>query len=1829
MEKKSLESVRNKLLDLSKNNSLLNYKHPKVGSIRVIDELPDQIYEVLSNKKSFSFIPVPEPKEEELLEHGFIKVDPDTGEKTYEEEPSAEKWAKQLGLETSYELPVKSGEIVQQKHKDTFLQTLMYAPSLEACLRSIYRRAETAIQESGTNILYLSLGFLEWYESSDSNVKHLAPLFTLPVTLKRKKFDRLKGAFGYELTLKDDSLLTNITLREKLASFDLVLPEIKEETTPEKYFKRINQTIIKHKPKWKIRRQASLIMLNFRKQVMFQDLNPKNWPKGKELQKHSILKLFFGDSQPEHDKGPNEIQEEHQIDTFKDIHETYPLVFDADSSQHSALIEAVNGKNLVIEGPPGTGKSQTIANLIAAELANGKKILFVAEKMAALEVVKKRLDHVGLGDFCLELHSHKTNKQKIIEDLMYRQQKQFSGSGEIKSKIKKYEELKNTLNNYAEKINSNWRNTESTIHEILNKVTRLRKKLNIDPDSFSFPGISGEEFTNAKSEKLFEQTEILKRIFQKVSEQAVNGQICNHYWYGINDSQVSNYQIEILLRNWTEKLSSLNDFWKIVVSDLEFGISSNAQISDIESICNSVSNLPEIDGTEAFSEIRYVASNVSAIEDFIVAYELIHEKLDDLCQNFKSNSVNQPEVLSKLKQIGEHFSQSGFEPQVKVTDIAQINNEILESFKLANEIEDAFEKIRLNVPKELTDSIIVTKEGLLEFSKIIDLINQLPFDLWQHRNDIYDNSDLDQFLPKLGEALEWIQPLNKKLGEYFSIDSVPAINELKENKAILENSGLLSIFSSEWRKAKKALLSLSPKSKPNIKDMIKLLPDLIKYKEGISEIDKLHQETPLLGDFYNGVNTPIDRCVALRNWYKSVRKQYGMGFEERVSIGNVLLKMNRDTAKSIVDMEKQIIESKRSRLISKISSITESIPNEDSLNDSNSVLSGPESPLSVLNEVFTEHLKYLFQILQNEETSISKINNCIFLMEENQQEIEKIKGGEIYKRFVPDHFSFSLKPGEKEHKSLDSLRNTMAISKIAETSPPVMNSLSANYSSSRYKEIKSTCDELKIRIKNESNERSKFIDEGKVNFDEWSESSENLTDQLILKNETAIENLPWLTTWIEFLKLKKKLSNEGFDQIMESLEKFDIDPNQLSETVEFIVYNKLAKEIMSEDTSISGFSGWLHEVYLEKFKECDRELLKLQCENIAYKASRKDVPAGVSTGKVKDLTELGLIMHEAGKQKKHIAIRELLKRAKKSISALKPCFMMSPMSVSQYLKPGEFEFDLVIMDEASQIRPEDSLGSIARGDKLVVVGDTNQLPPTNFFEKLSAEEEEDDNVALGQTESILESVKPIFANRSLRWHYRSRHESLIAFSNKHFYNSNLVIFPSPHGENDDFGIKFNRVNGSFVSQTNSLEAAEIALKALEYMLEKPNESVGIVSMNLKQKEQIEMELEKLIMDKPQFRIAYERNQELEENLFIKNLENVQGDERDVIMISMTYGPETVGGRTMQRFGPINTDLGWRRLNVLFTRAKKRMHIFSSMNSSDIEVNHSSKKGVKALRAFLEYCETGHLHQNEHTGRAPDSDFEISVMEALKEHGYDCEPQLGVAGYYLDLAVKDPSNPGRFLMGIECDGATYHSAKSTRDRDRLRQEILENLGWEIKRIWSTDWFNNPNAPLQPILNRLQKLKTVVVDNEIEENQYCNKHELIKSLPAPEFVNQNVSLNSNTEEIEYMDVNEVSNNIKSNMEDQSDIQDKLWNALKSFDRDKIKKKFPHTAEEKCLLRPEMMEEIMEHLPESREDFLESIPFNLRQETEGDENRLFLDGVLEIVNDAKDNSLREKCC
>jgi very-short-patch-repair endonuclease len=318
---------------------------------------------------------------------------------------------------------------------------------------------------------------------------------------------------------------------------------------------------------------------------------------------------------------------------------------------------------------------------------------------------------------------------------------------------------------------------------------------------------------------------------------------------------------------------------------------------------------------------------------------------------------------------------------------------------------------------------------------------------------------------------------------------------------------------------------------------------------------------------------------------------------------------------------------------------------------------------------------------------------------------------------------------------------------------------------------------------------------------------------------------------------------------------------------------------------------------------------------------------------------------------------------------------------------------------------------------------------------------------------------------------------LIAFSNANFYK-NLIIFPSPYGQSATLGVRATYLaDAVYDNQTNFKEAKRVVDAVVEHIQSRPQDSLGVVTLNIKQRDLIWELLEERLKGVKGADEYRQHWREKEYPLFVRNLENVQGDERDAIIISTTFGKPPGAGVVRQNFGPISRQGGWRRLNVLFTRAKKSVAVITSLRPEDIVVDGATPEGTRALRNYLDYARTGQLTVSQDTGADPDSDFEVAVMDVLRMRGYEVTPQLGVAGYRIDIAVKHPDAPGTYLAAIECDGASYHSALSVRDRDRIRQDILESVGWRgrIWRIWSTDWFRTPRQETEKLLSFLEELR----------------------------------------------------------------------------------------------------------------------------------------------------------
>lgn len=514
--------------------------------------------------------------------------------------------------------------------------------------------------------------------------------------------------------------------------------------------------------------------------------------------------------------------------------------------------------------------------------------------------------------------------------------------------------------------------------------------------------------------------------------------------------------------------------------------------------------------------------------------------------------------------------------------------------------------------------------------------------------------------------------------------------------------------------------------------------------------------------------------------------------------------------------------------------------------------------------------------------------------------------------------------------------------------------------------------------------------------------------------------------------------------------------------------------MVDEEPVIRSFVSAEHEKRIDDFRALDDRFTALTRASIRA-ALCAELPTQES---VTRNSEWGTLRHEMSKKKRHLPLRELLSRIPAALPKLTPCLLMSPLSIAQYLATDACAFDVVVFDEASQIPVWDAVGAIARGKQVVMVGDPKQLPPTSFFDR--AESDLDDEDVEGDLESILdECLGANLPTMNLAWHYRSRNESLIAFSNHRYYDGSLVTFPSPVTE--DRAVSFHHVSGVYEkggARINKPEGKALVADLIA-RLKSPGFSasgltIGVVTFNSEQQALIEDLLDEERRKDPSIEPHFAET--ALEPVFVKNLESVQGDERDIMYFSITYGPDHAGAVSMN-FGPMNRDGGERRLNVAITRARHELRVFSSLKAEQMDLARTQAAGVRDLKHFLEFAERGPRALVEASSGSLggfESPFEAGVAAALAHKGWQLHTQVGVSAFRIDLAVVHPEAAGSYLAGIECDGATYHRSATARDRDKLREQVLRGLGWEILRVWSTDWWIDAEGTLNMLDARLRAL-----------------------------------------------------------------------------------------------------------------------------------------------------------
>ena len=1622
-----LDRLRNKLLDLSTTNRMLSFRHPRASCLRVIDELPEVLFQGLMQGEQLIFEAVEDPSRRDLEAwHASRDQVPRAGETPELRRPDSATWARHLGLHTDYDLPVETDSFLRSpRHDDKKIQTLFYPDELDARIRKIRASARTAIEESGANMLYMAFGFLEWRDQATSKA-HQAPLLLLPVELEREPTKG--GRYRAKVRWTNEELQSNLSLRRKLEEFNIKLPELQENQKLELYLTEIARAV-RHKPDWLVRRYITLGLFEFGKIILYLDLDPERWPSHAPIDAHPLVRMVLEGGENEDDTGGasswgSNIDRSLQSVEFRDL--KLELVDRADSSQCEALQTALAGRNLVIEGPPGTGKSQTITNLVAAALADGKTVLFVAEKLAALEVVRRRMRELGLGDFCLELHSHKTRKTEALEDVADRMKAATRSrpTKDLEDALARLTERRKKLSDYIGIISrpaGAFRGL--SVGEALMRAGSARRKLGTVVKVLELAGLKIEDADRLAWADVSDAKARLRQFTDAFKDLELVGSAYQHPWAGVSAARA--------LPHDSDYIASLARVWADAAERLE---------STLKQV-----NLPELRAAELAA------------------------------------AKNMFEILNQLRASAQQAEQ------------------------LIIRIEAA---LGLSFPR--------TAKGAKAALETLQLAAAAPLKSVSIRNSFLLTADAAKWLRQHKDRVENIQQRRDGLRNVFREEAFSKIaDHLEEWSAALSQSGFFVRFNKRWRAAstawegcvRPAYLKVKPREKASN------LTALRQFVLDHSNLQSDHSIGECLGE--NGYDPAFDLegAISVAHWADQVRSV---------------------------------------------------LP---------SSLAGP--------------------LMRCSEPSLEDLIR------------------------IANEMGFTAFESLSRAK-LDSGQSTFWEALVTASLPKPMAERAANISGNEVwngllSEVALCARDAELTLSKEQ----QFVSATKLDKNIWFGAKEPSFAGIASRARFAATNVALLAKWLDFDRFRGASEDGTERDLVRAAATGEVSTEQLEVCLDFLVFDSLARKAFADSPLLLSVSGKSLDALRDEYRSLDAQVMELRRAAIANKLLQRRPPEGRQSGLKSQITEMALLRSEIAKQRAHVPIRQLVARAGRSLQALKPCFMMGPLSVAQYIAPGTLKFDLVIMDEASQMRPEDAIGTLARGGQAVIVGDPKQLPPTSFFDRIAeraGEGDEDEEITLAEdSKSILELSSSIFDQRMLRWHYRSRHEALIAFSNRQFYKDELIIFPSPVGQVGRFGIGWNFIaNGVATKGVNPNEARIVAEAAARFLVEHKNRSLGVVAMNIKQAQRISDELAALADRDPILAkaLAEAENEAGSEPFFVKNLENVQGDERDVIMISITYGPATGGGRTPQNFGPINQETGWRRLNVLFTRAKERMEIFSSMRSSDVSPKEGGDRGPRSLKLFLEYAETGSLGVEPRlTDRDPDSDFENAVLEGLTELNFECVPQVGVANFYLDIGVKDPSSPGDFIAAVECDGAAYHSEKSARDRDRLRQEILENLGWNIIRIWSTDWFRDPNAELNRVCRELKRL--ISAKEELRARK-TDKLAIVERLGPMQMGTterplRQAGLFSDKLPIQPTPQKKLTTNIS--------VEQARAKLIDLRERS-IKVRFPDSDPANGFLRKSMLDELLRKRPTDMDEFRNMIRLDLREKTDATQVKEFNEKVFDVL-------------
>lgn len=1564
----ALKTWREGLIGLDRRSRLLRFRAPKTSSLNIDSPSADAILEMLRSGKLQSFV-------------GDI-TDPATGQTS----------------------PARSGDLLHVPRSDTEIRPVV---------RTLMRRANEEFLDRGLSVLYVAFGMLKWKDVDGSDMT--SPIYLLPVELVPegpRATPRIKGG--------DDDAVLNPALPLRLNEFGIRLPtyEDLDGLNLTDILNRYRTAVENAKDfkEWSLEPEVHLATFSFAKEAMYKDLLENE----AVIVEHPVVKaLANGDPTAQSDEFQFDPVDPADIDEVAPPERT-PLVLDADSSQRAAVAAALAGRSFVMDGPPGTGKSQTIANMIGALMHAGRSVLFVSEKIAALDVVKNRLKDSGLESYVLELHSHKTNRKDVASELLRTldnvAQPPRAMTGTSRTAL---EDRRRRLNSYALAMNELRPPLQASLHDILGELAGL-VHVPVAPAPSRPPLQLSEEARAALTDTLTR----LERTWRPAAQGST------FLWRGVTDQS---------------SLESRLYAARAALEELQGTVQLNRELIDVFDL-----RLPF--QTQTLMELL----------------DLQHARRPVFINDEWLTAVDPTAIRADRARLGE-LASSYHRAADNVLSLAGVGYDLLPvefpAGPNAISAHGAIDLIPLTAPSlratadafstrvaTLTDAVTATKN----LARLIGSPEPVAF---AEADRVVRITDIHAEFPGLDAS--WLTAAGvraardaasalqlKSLGldrseaqasGLFSASALTApLRELQDRFANL-HTGLRKL-SGAYRADKKAVGALLADAK-EVKSGIARLSDAIAWSDASGEFEAAGVAYGhALGPWWQGRGT---------DW-EAVSRSLSAAEEIVTLTGDqVSPSMVTYLASTTVDpAQTQVADSVRQELASWRSSVA-----------SPPALAGrPEllvEPLATSIAWLTAHIEPMrtaaariesVSIRTTKDHTLGEAEDIIAATDAARASVHALEVaapqmsaqfGDLYVGYRTDLAAVdsALEWTSRVRERAGGALSPHQVSALGGSSPVETLSAARRKWETARDEIVTAFDSTRT-------------DELRNDFGAFGDAFELLSD---FQSDTTGQQ-----EWFDYQSIRAELQELDLDSTVDFCIEQRLPASDVPKVIERALLRAWADEHIRTDSRLHPLLAGDREALVAEFQKLDREIVAAATSDIIQSANTRR-PANTSLG------EPALIRREGMKQRRHMAVRNLIAQSRSATQAIKPVFMMSPLAVSQYL-PHDLKFDVVIFDEASQVTPGDSINCIYRGRSFILAGDDRQLPPSQFFERIVESDDVDELESdVKDFTSILELAKSsgAFRNLGLRWHYRSRHEALIAFSNYRFYDGHLVTYPSAQEEGADVGVEFFHIDGMYRrggGADNPKEAKAVAERVIQHYRTRPGLSLGVVTFSVAQADAVVAAVDELRTQHRDLDAHFDKSDRLN-GFFVRSLESVQGDERDVILFSIGYGPDEAG-KISTNFGVLNKDKGWRRLNVGVTRARQRVEVIASMDAGDIPP--STNENVEALRAYLDFARRGISTlgtQASATGLMPDSPFEESVIRAIQSWGYVVEPQVGAAGFRIDIGVRHPAKPGSFAIGVECDGYQYHSAPAARDRDRLRDQVLSGLGWTLHRIWGTGWYRD--------------------------------------------------------------------------------------------------------------------------------------------------------------------------